>query len=101
MITESLAIPLKQLTGTYLCDAYGKCFIKKKGDNYVLTLEYHPQLEGVLSPHSKNQITCTYNHPMFGQMNLPLTIENNKVKGFTLFVDPFVEADGYEFHKIE
>ena len=101
MITESLAIPMEQLTGTYLCDAYGKCFINKKGANYILTLEYHPQLEGALSPHSKNQITCTYNHPMFGQTNLPLTIENNKVKGFTLFVDPFVEAGGYEFHKIE
>lgn len=96
-----LKISMDQLTGTYLCDTYGKCAVTKRGSKYILTLEYHPQLEGVLSPHSKNQVSCTYNHLMFGQTNLPLTIENNKVTGFTLFVDPFIEADGYEFHKIE
>jgi CubicO group peptidase (beta-lactamase class C family) len=98
---EPMDVPADQLTGTYLCEAYGKGIIKKRGNNYILTLEYHPQLEGVLTHLNKNQMTCAYNHPMFGKTILPFNIENKKVKGFTLFVDPFVEADGYEFRKIE
>jgi hypothetical protein len=37
---------------------------------------------------------------MFGDVEFPLSIENGAVKGFPLFVDAFVEADGYEFRKI-
>lgn len=96
---EKFAVDLDAILGTYLCDYYGKATIKKENSNYILILEHHPKLIGVLTPYKKDQLTCQYNHPMFGKVQFPFKVENNKVKGFTLFVDSFVEADGYEFRK--
>ncbi|GAB4119117.1 MAG: hypothetical protein Fur004_27800 [Thermoflexibacter sp.] len=96
---EKFAVDLDTILGNYLCDYYGKATIKKENENYVLILEHHPQLIGVLTLYKKDQLTCRYNHPMFGKVQFPFKIENNRVKGFTLFVDSFVEADGYEFRK--
>lgn len=98
---ENFIVSLDAILGTYNCDYYGKATIKKEDDNYILTLEHHPQLEGILTLYKKYQLTCQYNHPMFGKTQFPFLIENNQVKGFTLFVDDFVEAGGYEFSKIE
>jgi CubicO group peptidase (beta-lactamase class C family) len=97
---ENFSIPFDVITGTYNCEYYGKCTIRKENGEYVMALEHHPNLKGTFSPFNKDQLTCTYNHPMFGQRQLPFTVENGKVKSFTLFVDDFVEADGYEFVKI-
>lgn len=96
---ESFATDLEAIAGKYHCEAYGGATIKKVGEEFVLTLEHHPQLQGVISPCSGSKLTCTYNHPMFGQVQLPFLIEKDKVKSFTLFVDDFVEAGGYEFKK--
>ncbi|WP_400194295.1 serine hydrolase domain-containing protein [Hymenobacter sp. B81] len=96
---ENFTVSFDALVGTYVCDYYGKAFISKEKSEYVLTLEHHPSLKGVLSPHQKEKLTCTYNHPMFGKVQFPFVIEKNGVKSFTLFVDGFVEADGYEFKK--
>jgi CubicO group peptidase (beta-lactamase class C family) len=99
---EDFAISLDGIVGTYLCDYYGRAYIKKQENEYVLTLEHHPQLQGTFSSSlQKDKLTCTYNHPMFGKVQLPFVIENNRVKSFTLYVDSFVEADGYEFKKVK
>lgn len=97
--TENFVVNLDAIVGTYLCDYYGEAIVKKENGNYVLILEHHPQLKGLLTSYKKDQLTCTYNHPMFGKVQFPFKVENNTVKGFTLFVDGFVEADGYEFRK--
>lgn len=99
--TENFATSLEAITGTYLCEYYGKAYIQKNNGEYILTLEHHPQLQGILSPSQKSQLNCTYNHPMFGSVQFPFVVEKNKVKSFTLFVDSFVEADGYEFKKVK
>ncbi len=96
---EHFSLPLDSITGTYNCEYYGKCTIREEYGEYVMTLEHHPKLIGTFSYFNKDQLTCTYNHPMFGQRQFPFTIENGKVKSFTLFVDDFVEADGYAFVK--
>jgi CubicO group peptidase (beta-lactamase class C family) len=96
---EKFSIPLDAIIGTYNCEYYGKCAIKKENGKYVMTLEHHPNLKGTFSYFNKYQLTCTYNHPMFGQKQFPFSVENGRVKSFTLFVDDFVEADGYEFVK--
>lgn len=98
---ENFAISLDSILGTYICEYYGKAYIKKQGNEYVIFLEHHPQLQGTFSMYQKDKLTCTYNHPMFGKVQFPFSVENNKVKSFTLFVDDFVEADGYEFRKLE
>lgn len=101
---ESPAVPfatdMDEITGTYICDYYGHAWIRKVNDTYVLTLEHHPNLEGLLTPAGLTVITCTYNHPMFGKMQFPFVIKDKKVKSFTLYTDSFIESDGYEFRKI-
>lgn len=99
--TEAFGINLDSIIGTYECEYYGNATIKQVKENYVLSLEYHPSIHGTLSPFKKEQLTCTYNHPMFGKVQFPFVIENNQVKSFTLFVDSFIEYDGYEFKKVE
>lgn len=96
---EKFSIPLDAIIGTYNCEYYGKCTIKKENDKHVMTLEHHPNLKGTFSYFNKDQLTCTYNHPMFGQRQFPFSIKNGEVSSFTLFVDDFVEADGYTFIK--
>lgn len=98
---ENFGVSLDAIPGIYTCDYYGKATINKENGNYVLILEHHPALKGVLTPYKKNQLTCQYNHPMFGKVQFLFKVEKNKVKGFTLFVDGFIEADGYEFKKVK
>lgn len=100
-VVEKFAVNLDAIVGTYICDSYGKALIKKQGNEYVLSLEHHPQLQGTFSMYQKDKLTCTYNHPMFGKVQFPFGIERNVVKSFTLFVDDFIEADGYEFRKVQ
>lgn len=96
--TEEFEIPLDSVVGIYECAAYGKAFITKKNNSYILTLEHHPQLEGQFSSYKKNQLICTYNHPMFGTVMFSFNFKNNSVCSFILYVDGFIETDGYEFH---
>jgi CubicO group peptidase (beta-lactamase class C family) len=98
---EDFAINLDAILGTYSCDFYGKAYITKEKYNYVLTLEHHPKLQGIITLYKKDKLTCTYNNPMFGKVQFPFVFEKNEVKSFTLFVDSFVEADGYEFSKVK
>ena len=93
-------IALNLLEGEYLCDTYGKVFISCQGENTIIRLDHHPTLHGIITQSEGNRVRCRYNHPMFGDVEFPLSMENGAVKGFTLFVDAFVEADGYEFRKI-
>jgi CubicO group peptidase (beta-lactamase class C family) len=97
---KPLEIAVDQLVGTYVCDAYGTASIRLQNQKLMLTLEHHPGLEGVLTFADERHLTCNYNHPMFGTTRLPFAIAGNEVSGFTLFVDPFVEADGYYFRKL-
>ena len=98
---ENFSINMDFIVGTYFCDYYGKAYIQKRGNEYVLSLEHHPQLQGVFSIFKKDMLTCTYNQPMFGTVQFPFVFENNRVKSFKLFVDGFVETDGYEFRKLK
>lgn len=100
-VATAFAVDLKAIVGVYECSNYGKAFIKQEGGKYVLLLEHHPQLKGLLSPYQKDQLSCVYNHPMFGKVLLPFVLKHGLVKSFTLYVDAFVEADGYEFIKVK
>ncbi|MFY7998280.1 MAG: serine hydrolase domain-containing protein [Candidatus Kapaibacteriota bacterium] len=100
-VPNNITLALSTMTGVYSCDSYGKAFITQTGNSIILRLEHHPTLQGVLTMPENHHLKCQYNHPMFGNVEFPLSIENGVVKGFTLFVDAFVEADGYEFRRVE
>jgi CubicO group peptidase (beta-lactamase class C family) len=97
----NFSLPLNTLVGAYESEVYGKATIEHQNNAYILRLEHHPNLEGILSAAGTSELTCRYNHPMFGKTVLPFEMANGQIKGFTLFVDAFVEADGYRFLKIK
>jgi CubicO group peptidase (beta-lactamase class C family) len=95
----SFLVPMESLIGTYENEVYGKVTVERINKAYILRLENHPKVEATLTVSGAAELTCTYNHPMFGKTTLPVEINNEQVKGFTLFVDAFIEADGYVFRK--
>ncbi len=96
----NFAIDIQEIVGDYFCAGYGKATIRKESSQYVLRLEHHPTLFGVLTPLDKEQLLCTYNHPMFGKMPFRFKIVDQKVQSFDLLVDDFVEADPYLFLRV-
>ncbi|MDQ7948155.1 MAG: serine hydrolase domain-containing protein [Pedobacter sp.] len=100
-ITPVAKLPVspKEIEGTYTCASYGTAKIEREGDRYILTLAYHPGLEGILTPLNEKAMKCTYSNVLFGEKAFPFEIEDGKIKGFTLYVDSFVESDGYTFVK--
>ena len=95
-----LSVPMSALVGTYESEVYGKATIQQKEDSFILQLEHHPKIVATLTSAGATDLTCTYNHSMFGETILPIEIEKGEIIGFTLFVDAFVEADGYQFKKL-
>lgn len=96
----AFAIDMQEIVGDYFCEGYGKASIRKESGQYILKLEHHPALLGVLTAMGKEELLCTYNHPMFGKMPFRFKLKAGKVESFELLVDPFVEADAYLFHKV-
>lgn len=99
-VIEKFTLDMSQIVGDYFCEGYGKATIKNQSGHYILKLEHHPALFGVLTSFNKEQLLCTYNHPMFGKMPFRFKINNGRVESFELQVDPFVEADPYLFNKV-
>ncbi len=99
-LSEAFAIDMQQIVGDYFCAGYGKASIRFQAGQYILKLEHHPVLSGVLTEMGKDQLLCTYNHPMFGKMPFHFKLKEGKVQSFELIVDPFVEADPYLFNKV-
>lgn len=99
-LSEAFAIDMQQIVGDYFCTGYGKASIRFQAGQYILKLEHHPALSGVLTEMGKEQLLCTYNHPMFGKMPFRFKLKAGKVESFELLVDPFVEADAYLFSKV-
>jgi CubicO group peptidase (beta-lactamase class C family) len=97
---ENFATSMDAIAGTYFCENYGKAFIRQEGNEFKLSLEHHPELSGTFSLYQADKLTCSYNHPMFGIVQIPFIIENDRAKSFTLFVDGFVEDNGYEFKRL-
>jgi hypothetical protein len=62
-----------------------------------MTLEHHPNLTGKLEFLGNDRFLCTYSHPMWGVKVFPFTLENGKVKSFTLSVADFLEYTTYLF----
>ena len=97
---------ISDILGTYKCDYYGDAYIDRVNNKIILTLQYHPTIKGEITVADSTNLICNYNHPMFGQVTLPFEFkrerdksgkESVKVLGFKLFVDPFIESDGYSF----
>ncbi len=99
--TEKAMSPLFEQTieGSYTCNAYGKAWIKKENNKYMLYLEHHPTVTGELNYKGDALFECRYSHAMFGSELFKFHVTEHGIAGFDLKVDSFVEDGVYLFHR--
>ena len=93
------ALTLKEYTGNYEHEVYGKMNIVLENDKLIMRFEHHKGRYGTLEALGGNRFFCTYSDPLYGRKVLTFTVENNKVKSITVRVADFVEFIPYEFYK--
>ena len=93
------ALTLKEYTGNYEHEVYGKMTIVLENDKLIIRFEHHKGRYGTLEALGGNRFFCTYSDPLYGRKVLTFTVENNKVKSITVRVADFVEFTPYEFYK--
>ena len=79
---------------------YDNITIDNKANTLKMHFSNHPDLIGKLEHIQNENYLCTYSLPTREIVEIPLTIENNKVTGLTPSVDPFIEFTNYQFKKI-
>jgi hypothetical protein len=95
------ALPLKDYTGEYVHELYGKMNIKLEKGELIMRFEHHPNRYSKLEALGGNRFLSTWNDPLYGVKVLPFDVENGKVKSLTVRVADFVEFTPYEFMKLK
>ena len=93
------ALPLKEYTGNYEHEIYGKMNIVLENGALIMRFEHHKSRYSTLEPLGGNRFLSTWNDPLYGRKVLNFTTDNNKVKSLTVHVADFVEFTPYEFVK--
>ncbi|QXP61569.1 DUF3471 domain-containing protein [Olleya sp. HaHaR_3_96] len=100
-LNKKPSLPISTYTVTYQNEVYGNITIDNKANTLKIHFSNHPDLIGKLEHIQNDNYLCTYSLPTMGIVEIPFTIENNKVTGLTLSVDPFIEFTTYQFKKIK
>jgi len=100
-LNAPMATPVASYIGKYVNDFYGSMTITQ-GENNDLEarFEHHPKMFVKLQPIGKQRFFATFSDPAFGKTVFPFTVQNGKVTGVNVKVADFVEADPYEFKKV-
>lgn len=98
--TGKVALPLIDYTGIYEHPHYGTIEILYQNGQLRMNMRAHLTEVGALEPWNKNTFRCYFPDPIFGQCQLPFTVENGKVKGLRLLIRPdFLDPVEYDFVK--
>jgi CubicO group peptidase (beta-lactamase class C family) len=100
-LNPPMATAIASYVGKYVNDFYGSMTITQ-GENNDLEarFEHHPKMFVKLQPIGKQRFFATFSDPTFGKSVFPFTVQNGKVTGVNVKVADFVEADPYEFKKV-
>ncbi|WP_246230345.1 serine hydrolase [Mucilaginibacter humi] len=95
------ASPIANYTGTYVNEFYGSMVISR-GENNDLeaVFEHHPKMFVKLQPIGGHRFFATFSDPIYGKTVFPFNFQNGKITGVKVKVADFVEADPYEFKKV-
>ncbi|MCC8424471.1 serine hydrolase [Mucilaginibacter sp. UR6-11] len=95
------AQPASNYTGRYYNELYGNMTITP-GENNDLEarFEHHPKMFVKLQPIGGNRFFATFSDAIYGKTVFPFTVQNGKITGIKVKVADFVEADPYEFKKV-
>jgi hypothetical protein len=92
---------MKEFCGVYSNELYGKITIELLNQNLIMKFENHPEMTAKVEYTAANNFLISYSDPTMGIKEIPFIIELNKVKGFTLLVNDFVEFTPYNFTKLD
>ncbi len=90
---------IASLAGKYENEVYGLMEIKIEKKQPVMYFEHHSALKGYLKYEGDNKFLCTYSSSMYGEKEIPFTMEGNVVKSCSVSVNDFIDYKVYEFVK--
>jgi CubicO group peptidase (beta-lactamase class C family) len=95
------AAPIANYTGKYINEFYGSMIVTQ-GENNDLEarFEHHPKMFVKLQPIGGHRFFATFSDPIYGKTVFPFNFQNGKITGVKVKVADFVEADPYEFKKV-
>ncbi|TSJ43608.1 serine hydrolase [Mucilaginibacter corticis] len=95
------AQPVANYTGKYHNELYGDMTITNGTNNDLeARFEHHPKMFAKLQPLGGNRFFATFSDPIYGRSVIPFTFQNGRITGVKIKVADFVEADPYDFKKI-
>jgi CubicO group peptidase (beta-lactamase class C family) len=95
------AMPIANYRGKYNNDLYGSMVITGGENNDLeVRFEHHPKMFVHLQPLGGNRFFATFSDPIYGKAVFPFTFQNGRITGVKVKVADFVEADPYEFKKV-
>jgi CubicO group peptidase (beta-lactamase class C family) len=95
------AQPINNYTGKYYNDIYGNATISRGENNDLeMRFEHHPKMYVKMQPLGGNRFYAVFSDPIYGKTVFPFSFQNGKVAGVQVKVADFVEADPYDFKKI-
>jgi len=106
-LRDSVALNLQPVpfvsnfTGTYNNDLYGNATITRGLNNDLeMRFEHHPRMFVKLQPLGGSRFYATFSDPIYGKTVFPFTVQNGRVLSVKVKVADFIEADHYDFKKV-
>lgn len=95
------ALPIVNYTGKYFNELYGNMVITR-GENNDLEarFEHHSKMFVKLQPLGANRFYATFSDPTLGKSVFPFIFQGGKIAAVRVKVADEVEADPYEFKKV-
>jgi hypothetical protein len=97
---NKMPLNINEFCGDYSNELYGKISVEQINGKLLMKFENHPNMTASCDYTANNKFLITFSDPTMGIKEIPFLIESNKVKGFTLLVNNFVEFTPYEFIKL-
>jgi CubicO group peptidase (beta-lactamase class C family) len=95
------ATAIANYTGKYVNEFYGSMIVSQGENNDLeVRFEHHPKMFVKLQPIGGHRFFATFSDPIYGKTVFPFSFQNGKVTGVKVKVADFVEADPYEFKKV-
>ncbi len=92
-------VSLKEFTGSYKNELYGKVNLQIEDGKLIMTMEHHPGQTALLEPMGSDRFLCTYSNPTLGIKVFPFKRELGKPRFFDLTCAEFVDMAVYSFMK--
>ncbi|WP_214073416.1 serine hydrolase [Mucilaginibacter sp. dw_454] len=95
------AQPAAAYIGRYHNDLYGDMTITQgEGNNLEARFEHHPKMYVKMQPLGGNRFFAAFSDPIYGRTVFPFTFQNGRITSAKIKVADFVEADPYDFKKV-